>query len=237
MLVKDLIKFDPKDATPIDETPRRPLFKLEVGTSLFEAIDYFQEGTQGHIAGVIRDRKLVGVVTLEDAIEELIQEEIVDETDVYEDVDKGLLRAQERASLFRRFSTQLSSGSNTGVAGSLGNSFGKGHSPMYKKGSVRSNTHHVSPIICSVGGGAHVSSRSMRCCNAFHFHADILIDTAICDAFNHCVGFLILQIRSHGSFAIQRAGSATSQGSLFRPSTGLIQQMDGDEDTPLLSPA
>lgn len=167
MLVKDLIKFDPKDATPIDETPRRPLFKLEVGTSLFEAIDYFQEGTQGHIAGVIRDRKLVGVVTLEDAIEELIQEEIVDETDVYEDVDKGLLRAQERASLFRRFSTQLSSGSNTGVAGSLGNSFGKGHSPMYKKGSVRSNTHHVSPIICSVGGA--LTYHLAQCGVAMHF--------------------------------------------------------------------
>ena len=105
MLVKDLIMLDPEDATTISDAPSmRPMFKLSAESSLFEAIDYFQEGTRGHIAGVMKDRKLIGVVTLEDAIEELIQEEIIDETDVYEDVDKGLLRKQERAELFRRFS-------------------------------------------------------------------------------------------------------------------------------------
>jgi len=61
---------------------------MEGKTSLFEAMDIFQEGDQGHIALIVEpvdgaaDDRIVGIATLEDIIEELLQEEIVDETDV-----------------------------------------------------------------------------------------------------------------------------------------------------------
>eukprot|EP00729_Bicosta_minor_P005262 gene5262-17583_t len=129
MLVKDLIMLNPDDGSLVENAPSmRPLFKLSADASLFEAIDYFQEG-------VVRDRKLIGIVTLEDAIEELIQEEIVDETDVYEDVDRGLLRKQARATLFRRFSRHvgaddafLSGSLNSGISIGGGGGGGAGGS-------------------------------------------------------------------------------------------------------------
>ena len=70
------------------KAPQRRLFKMEGKTSLFEAMDIFQEGDQGHIALIVEpvdgaaDDRIVGIATLEDIIEELLQEEIVDETDV-----------------------------------------------------------------------------------------------------------------------------------------------------------
>ena len=53
MLVKDLIKLDPKNPTPVTEAPTRKLFKMEAATSLFAAMDIFQEGDQGHIALIV----------------------------------------------------------------------------------------------------------------------------------------------------------------------------------------
>ena len=99
MLVKDLIKLDPENATPVADAPQRKLFKMEATTSLFEAMDIFQDGDHGHIALVVDSgrSRIIGIATLEDIIEELLQEEIVDETDVYEDVERQLLRPPKKA--------------------------------------------------------------------------------------------------------------------------------------------
>lgn len=50
----------------------------------------------------------MGIITLEDVIEELIGEEIVDETDLYIDVHKRIAVARARTNLFRQNTSDLS---------------------------------------------------------------------------------------------------------------------------------
>eukprot|EP00871_Galdieria_phlegrea_P004230 jgi/Galph1/4808/GphlegSOOS_G3445.1 len=68
-----------------------PLY-ASASARLEEVLDEFQQG-RSHMAIVYDDvskpegqRKFMGIVTLEDIIEEILQEEIVDETDVYMDM-------------------------------------------------------------------------------------------------------------------------------------------------------
>lgn len=96
LLVRILISYDPEDALPISSFPLATLPETSLNTSCLNILNYFQEGkshmvvvseTPGHDIGAR------GVLTLEDVIEELIGEEIVDETDVYVDVNKNIKRA------------------------------------------------------------------------------------------------------------------------------------------------
>merc|ERR1719188_1333183 len=95
LLMKRLIKLRPEDATPISEQKLNPLHHVSEDTRLYDLLDIFQVG-KSHMAAVYsreyedhlnkddsppEGAVALGVVTLEDLIEELIMEEIYDETE------------------------------------------------------------------------------------------------------------------------------------------------------------
>ncbi|OZJ04341.1 Protein MAM3 [Bifiguratus adelaidae] len=89
LLVKQLITYDPEDNYPVKDFPLSTLPETGIDTSCLDILNFFQEG-RSHMALVSEnpggEGGALGVITLEDVIEELIGEEIVDETDVYVDV-------------------------------------------------------------------------------------------------------------------------------------------------------
>nr|CAB3232129.1 DUF21 domain-containing protein At4g33700-like [Phallusia mammillata] len=124
VLVKNLIKIDPEDNLPIRDVfanHQRPLLSVQADTQLYDALNLFQMG-KSHMFVVVKKREgvsnkttsllsmedeVVGVVTLEDVIEELIQEEIMDETDVSESMQKQIKVVKARVA---RQSISASSG-------------------------------------------------------------------------------------------------------------------------------
>lgn len=96
LLVKILITYDPEDAKPVRDFALATLPETRPDTSCLDIVNFFQEG-KSHMVLVSEypgdDHGALGVVTLEDVIEELIGEEIVDESDVFVDVHKAIRRA------------------------------------------------------------------------------------------------------------------------------------------------
>lgn len=103
LLVKRLIQLDPDECTPIAslEGASTPPPSCVTSMPLFDLLNQFQTG-RSHLYLVykeddgISEPQLVGIITLEDVIEELIGEEIVDETDLYVDVHKRIAVARAR---------------------------------------------------------------------------------------------------------------------------------------------
>ena len=95
LLVKVLITYDPEDCNRVRDFALATLPETRKETSCLDIINFFQEG-KSHMVLVSEfpgeDHGALGVVTLEDVIEELIGEEIVDESDIFVDVHKGLKR-------------------------------------------------------------------------------------------------------------------------------------------------
>ena len=113
LLVKTLITYDPEDEIPVRDVQLGAVVETRPETSCLDIINFFQEG-KSHLVLVSEypggDHGALGVVTLEDVIEELIGEyvyteyfldypplidcfrEIVDESDVYVDVHKAIRR-------------------------------------------------------------------------------------------------------------------------------------------------
>jgi len=100
LYVKDLAFVDPDDCIPLISVIKfynHQVRKCFYDTRLDELLEWFKKGAS-HLAIIIkvdseRDGdpvyEAVGIVTLEDIIEEIIQSEIVDETDVYIDNVSG----------------------------------------------------------------------------------------------------------------------------------------------------
>eukprot|EP00401_Gymnodinium_catenatum_P028037 CAMPEP_0117552242 /NCGR_PEP_ID=MMETSP0784-20121206/49605_1 /TAXON_ID=39447 /ORGANISM="" /LENGTH=446 /DNA_ID=CAMNT_0005349305 /DNA_START=38 /DNA_END=1378 /DNA_ORIENTATION=- len=93
LLVKKLLRCKPEDAVPIARLELSLIMHVCDDTPLYKVLDLFQTG-RSHMAAVYpkgselgdfsaapRDVQALGIVTLEDVIEELLTEEIVDETD------------------------------------------------------------------------------------------------------------------------------------------------------------
>jgi len=108
LFAKDLLFIDPDDEKPIEEVCK--FYKNEVNfvyqdTILTDMFDEFKSGEKGHMA-VVQDvnnegdgdpyYETVGLITIEDIIEEIIQQEINDETDVVIDNKTKKKRKRER---------------------------------------------------------------------------------------------------------------------------------------------
>ena len=108
LFARDLLFVDPDDAKPVEEVCK--FYKNEVNevyqdTVLTDLFDEFKSGEKGHMA-VVREvvsegdgdpyHETVGLITLEDIIEEIIQQEIIDETDVVIDNKSKKKRKRER---------------------------------------------------------------------------------------------------------------------------------------------
>lgn len=97
LLVKSLIGYDPHPETRkrIADLNLSPLPETSPATSCLDIINFFQQGKShmvlvSHYPG--QDRGGVGVVTLEDVMEELLGEEIIDESDIFIDVHRAIRR-------------------------------------------------------------------------------------------------------------------------------------------------
>ena len=94
LFTKDLLFVDPDDDKPLAEVCK--FYNNEVNfvyddTNLTDMFDEFKSGEKGHMAVVTEVKcegdgdpfhEIIGLVTIEDIIEEIIQQEIIDETDV-----------------------------------------------------------------------------------------------------------------------------------------------------------
>ncbi|KDQ51330.1 hypothetical protein JAAARDRAFT_88839, partial [Jaapia argillacea MUCL 33604] len=89
LLVKKLLNYDPAQALPVSKFRLSILPEAYPSINCFQALDYFQTG-RAHLLLISRTPGVaggaIGVITLEDMVtQEIITEEIVDETDLYED--------------------------------------------------------------------------------------------------------------------------------------------------------
>ncbi|KAI9687404.1 MAG: hypothetical protein M1820_010458 [Bogoriella megaspora] len=95
LLVKILITYDPEDCLRVRDFALATLPETSPKTSCLDIVNFFQEG-KSHMVLVSdfpgESYGALGVVTLEDVIEELIGEEIIDESDVFVDVHKAIRR-------------------------------------------------------------------------------------------------------------------------------------------------
>lgn len=122
LFVKSLIMLDPDEATPIKDVYKAGSFLCSSTTEpLFDLLDKFQTG-KSHLCIVFKTQidegnnmksRVVGIITLEDVLELLIQEEIWDEADITctrnpPDVSKKVSLAKARLSRMKSVDAERS---------------------------------------------------------------------------------------------------------------------------------
>ncbi|WWC67714.1 uncharacterized protein I206_101626 [Kwoniella pini CBS 10737] len=102
MTLRSLVSYDPTDLHPASRLISQVLPQCPPDLPLLEAMAYFQTG-RSHMLLINntpgQDEGVIGLVTLEDVVEELIGKEIIDETDVYIDTHSRVpvIRSNQRA--------------------------------------------------------------------------------------------------------------------------------------------
>jgi metal transporter CNNM len=110
LFTKDLIFIDPEDDTPVQQFVQvfgRSCITTHPGQTLGKLLKQLKSG-RSHMAlvqqmahkseadGGLQYREQVGVCTLEDVIEEILQDEIIDETDVFKQMNAEKLEGVDR---------------------------------------------------------------------------------------------------------------------------------------------
>eukprot|EP00898_Chlorokybus_atmophyticus_P008551 jgi/Chlat1/8698/Chrsp88S08081 len=83
LLVKNLIMVDPNKSLPLKAIPLRDLPVIRADTMMSDMLNHFRIG-RSHLTAVVENNeegeKVIGVVTLEDVLQQILQGEIADET-------------------------------------------------------------------------------------------------------------------------------------------------------------
>lgn len=116
MLVKKLILLDDSVPTYVRDLDLIHAPRMTLDTDLFEAINFFQEGAS-HLAIVQDDTMtVVGICTLEDLTEEILMEEVLDESDKWTD-NTHTTRVVRKARSERKQRVQRNIGERKGTLG------------------------------------------------------------------------------------------------------------------------
>eukprot|EP01116_Phalansterium_solitarium_P004515 TRINITY_DN15542_c0_g1_i1.p1 TRINITY_DN15542_c0_g1~~TRINITY_DN15542_c0_g1_i1.p1 ORF type:complete len:510 (+),score=193.81 TRINITY_DN15542_c0_g1_i1:156-1685(+) len=123
LLLKGLLFADLSGRPQISQFELRDCLFFPASTELYDALNHFQTG-RSHLAVVHSDgsNEVLGIVTLEDVIEELIQEEILDEEDLAEHYLQQTRELAANATRFTRGTTQAAATTGIVVSKDLGES-------------------------------------------------------------------------------------------------------------------
>ncbi|CCH46854.1 putative membrane protein [Wickerhamomyces ciferrii] len=153
LLVRVLISYDPEDALPVSSFPLATLPETPPETSCLNILNYFQEG-KSHMVVVSENPGdsdgSLGVLTLEDVIEELIGEEIVDESDVFIDIHKNIKRTQPGPLSKRHLTQYLHSIYHNSNRNSLDNNSTIDNLPNYIMKDHNNNVNHGAEVLTSI---------------------------------------------------------------------------------------
>ncbi|KAK4052998.1 cell agglutination protein Mam3 [Microbotryomycetes sp. JL221] len=91
LMVKKIVSYDPDDEWAVDQFELLPLPETRPDLTCLDALNFFLQGNSHMLLvtttpGSNSTEGVVGVVSLEDVVEELLMKEIIDETDQFVDV-------------------------------------------------------------------------------------------------------------------------------------------------------